>query len=60
MWKGIKKLISSNHSNYTFPSAITVNNETIANPSGIAHAFNCFAKVTIDIQSSIIFQEKIF
>ena len=50
MWKGIKKIISSNNSN---------NNETITNPSDIANAFNnYFAKVAIDIQSSIRFSKK--
>ena len=59
MWRGIKKIISSNNSNHTFPTAITVNNETIANPSDIANAFNnYFAKVAIDIQSSIRFPKK--
>ena len=59
MWREIKKIISSNNSNYIFPTAITVNNETITNPSDIANAFNNhFAKVAIDIQSSIIFSKK--
>ena len=50
MWKGIKKIISSNNSN---------NNETITNPSDIANAFNnCFTKVAIDIQSSIRFSKE--
>ena len=55
----IKKIISSNNFNHTFPAAITVNNETITNPSDIANAFNnYFAKVTINIQSSIRFSKK--
>ena len=59
MWRGIKKIMYSNSSNHTFPTAITVNNETIANPSDIANAFNnYFAKVAIDIQSSIRFYKK--
>ena len=59
MWRGIKKIISSNNSNHTFPTAITVNNETITNPSDIANAFNnYFAKVAINIQSSIRFSKK--
>ena len=59
MWKGIKKIISSNNSNHIFPTAITVNNETITNPTGIANAFNNhFAKAAIDIQSSIRFSKK--
>ena len=59
MWKGIKKTISSNNSNHIFPTATTVNNETITNPSAIANAFNnYFAKVAIDIQPSITFSEK--
>ena len=48
MWRGKKKIISSNSSIQIFPTAITVNNETITNPSNIANAFNnYFAKVTI-------------
>ena len=59
MWRGIKKIISSNNSNHTFLIPITVNNETITNPSDIANAFNnYFAKVAIDIQSSIRFSKK--
>ena len=59
MWRGIKKIISSNNSSHTFPTAITVNNETITNPSDIANAFNnYFAKVAINIQSSIRFSKK--
>ena len=59
MWKGIKKIISSNNSNPIFPTADTVNNETITNPSDIDDAFNnYFAKVAIDIQSSIRFSKK--
>ena len=59
MWRGIKKIISSNNSNHTFPTALLVNNETITNPSDIANAFNnYFAKVAINIQSSIRFSKK--
>ena len=59
MWRGTNKMISSNNSNDIFPTAITVNNETITNPSDIANAFNSyFAKVAIDIQSSIRFSKK--
>ena len=59
MWRGIKKIISSNNSNHSFPTAITVNKETITNPSDIANAFNnYFAKVAIDIQFSITFSKK--
>ena len=59
MWRGIKKIISSNNSDHAFPTAITVNNETITNPSDIANAFNnYFAKVAIDIQFSIRFSKK--
>ena len=59
MWKGTKEIISSNNSNHIFPTAITVNSETITNPSGIANVFNnYFAKVAIDIQSSIRFSKK--
>ena len=59
MCRVIKKIISSNSSNHIFPTAITVNNETITNSSGIANAFNnCFAKFAIDIQSSIRFSKK--
>ena len=59
MWRGIKKIISSNNSNHNFPTAITIDNETITNPSDIANAFNnYFAKVAIDIQSSIRFSKK--
>ena len=57
MWRGIKKIISPNNSSHTFPTA--VNNETITNPSDIANAFNnYFAKVAINIQSSIRFFKK--
>ena len=59
MWRGIKKIISSNNSNHNFPTAITIDNETITNPSDIANAFNnYFAKVAIDIQSSTRFSKK--
>ena len=59
MWRGIKKIISSNNSNHTFRTAIIVNNETITNPSDIANAFNnYFAKVALNIQSSIRFSKK--
>ena len=59
IWKGIKKIISSNNSNHIFPTAITVNNEKITNPSDIASALNnYFAKFAIDIQSSIRFSMK--
>ena len=59
MWGGIKKIISSNNSNHTFPTAIIVNNETITNPSNIANVFNnYFVKVAIGIQSSIRFSKK--
>ena len=59
MWGGIKKIISSNNSNHTFPTAITVHNETITNPSDIANVFNnYFGKVAINIQSSIRFSKK--
>ena len=59
MWRGIKKIISLNSSNHIFPTAITVNNETITNPSDIANAFNnYFAKVAIDIRSFIRFSKK--
>ena len=40
VWKGIKKIISSNNSNHIFPTAIIVNNETITNPSDITNALN--------------------
>ena len=51
--------MSSNNSNHIFPTAIRVNNETNTNPSDIANAFyNYFAKVAIDIQSSIRFSKK--
>ena len=59
MWRGIKKIISSNNSNHIFRTAITVNYETITNSSDIANAFNnYFAKVAIDTQSSIRFSKK--
>ena len=55
MWKGTKKIISTNNSNHIFPTAITVNSETITT----ANAFNnYFAKVAIDVQSSIRFSKK--
>ena len=50
---------SCNNSNHIFPTAITVNNEAVTNPSGIANAFNnYFARVAIDIKSSIRFSKK--
>ena len=56
MRRGIKKIISSNNSNHIFPTAITINKETISNLYDIANTFNnFFAKVAIDIQSSISF-----
>ena len=56
MWKGIKKIISSSNSNHFFPIAI---NETITNPSDIVNTFNkYFAKIAIDIQSSIRFSKE--
>ena len=59
MWRGIKKIISSNNSNHIFPTAITVNNETFTNPSDIAKPCNnYFAKVATDIESSIRFSKK--
>ena len=59
MWRGIKKIISSNNPDHFFPIGITVNNETITNPSDIANAFNnYFANVAIDIQSSIRLSKK--
>ena len=59
MWGGIKKIISSNNSNHTFPTAITVHNETITNPSDIANVFNnYFGKAATNIQSSIRFSKK--
>ena len=59
MWRGIKKIISSNNSNHTFPTAITVNNEIITNPSDIANSFNnYFVKVAINIQSPIRFSKE--
>ena len=59
MWRGIKEIITSNNSNHIFPAVITINKETITNPSDIANIFNnYFAKVAIDIQSSIRFSKK--
>ena len=56
MLKGINKIIPSYNSNHTFPSTITINNETITNLSDIANALNnYFAKVAVDMQSSIRF-----
>ena len=53
MWERIKKIISSNDSNHTFPSA---NNEASTNPTPTANVFNSyFAKYAIDVQSSIRF-----
>ena len=52
-------MISSNNSNHTFSTAVTVNNGKITNPSAIANALNnYFAKVAIGIQSSIRFSMK--
>ena len=59
MRRGIKKIISSNNSNHIFPTAITINKETFSNLSDIANKFNnFFAKVAIEIQSSIRFSMK--
>ena len=59
MWKRIKKIIPSINSNHTFPTAIKVKNETFTNPSDTANAFNnYFAKVALDILSSIKFSKK--
>ena len=59
MWRGIKKIISWNNSNHIFSTAITVDKKTITKPSDIGNAFNnYFAKVAIDIQSSIKFYKK--
>ena len=59
MLRGIKKIIYSNNSNRIFPTAITISNETILNPSDIANAFsNYSAKLAIDIKSSIRFSKK--
>ena len=59
MWKGIKKIISSNNSSHIFSTAIKIDNETITKPSDFANSFNnYFAKVAIDIQSSIRFSKK--
>ena len=59
MWRGIKKIISWNNSNHIFSTAITVDKKTITKPSDIGNAFNnYFAKVAIDIQSSIRFTNK--
>ena len=59
VWKGIKKIISLNNSNLSSPTAITVNNKTITNPSDFANPFNnYFAKVAMDIHSSIKFSMK--
>ena len=56
MWREIKEIIYSKNCSHIFPTAITVNKETITNPSDIANDFNnCFAKVAIDIPSSIRF-----
>ena len=59
MWKGIKKIISSNNCNHIFSTAIIVNNETITNLSDIADDFNnYFAEFAMDIQPSIRFSKK--
>ena len=64
MWKEIKKIISLNNSNHTFPTAIMVNNETLIMKSLIHRTLlmpsinNLFAKVAIDIQSYIRFSRK--
>ena len=51
--------MSSNNSNYIFPTTTTVNKEAITNPSYIDNAFNNYlAKVAIDIQSYIRFSKK--
>ena len=52
------KTISLKSFTDTIPTAIT-DNVTITNPSVIANAFSsCFAKVTVDIQSSIRFSKR--
>ena len=55
MWKGIKKIISSNNFSHIFSIPITVNNKTVTNPSDIANAFNNYF---LDIKSSIRFSKK--
>ena len=51
MCNGKKKIKFTNNSNHIFPTAITVNNETITDPTDIANAFNKYfaTKVAIDI-----------
>ena len=52
-------MISLNNSNHIFPTAITLNKGIITNPPDIGNAFNNhFAKVAVDIQSSIRFSKK--
>lgn len=49
------------NNSYIFPTAITINNKIITNPSDIANVFNNYlSKVAIDIQSSIRFSKNIF
>ena len=39
------------HNSYVFPTAITINNKIITNPSDIANVFNNYlSKVAIDFQ----------
>ena len=56
MWKGIKKIISSNNSSDIFLTAITVNNEAITNLSD-SNLILILSNLSILHQ---IFQEKIF
>ena len=56
---GEEERMSSNNSNYIFPTTTTVNKEAITNPSYNDNAFNNYlAKVAIDIQSYIRFSKK--
>ena len=62
MWKGMKKIISSNDFNHTLPTAIPMNNETITNPSDVSNGFNNYwlQLLLTDVQSSIRFSKKIY
>ena len=55
----MKKIISLNNFKHTFPTNVTVNNETFTSPSDIANTCNnYFADVSVDKRWSIRFSIK--
>ena len=59
MWKGMKKIISLNNFKHTFPTNVTINNETFTYHYDIANTFhNYFADASVDTRWSIRFSIK--